>query len=181
MKKVCLQASFIIFLLGFVFISPKVYAIAADLSASQSSEVETDYQLPYPGLLPDSPLYFLRILRDRVVGFLISDALKKSEFDLLQADKRLNAGITLFNKGKISLAFSTISKAENYFGEAIDRMGEAKIQGKNISDMEGRLRNSLKKHEQELKNLSEKASAKFKQDFDNELKRVTGFEKRLSQ
>lgn len=140
-----------------------------------------NYQLPYPGLLPDSPLYFLRVTRDKIISFLISDPLKKAEFNLLQADKRLNAGIYLFNKGKIPLAISTISKAENYFSQALDKIGDAKIQGRNIGDLEGRMRNSLKKHEQELKNLSEKASSNFKASFESELKRVTGFEERLNQ
>jgi hypothetical protein len=156
-------------------------ARATDLSASSSSAPEINYELAYPGLLPDNPLYFLRAIRDRVVGFLISDPLKKSEFDLLQADKRLNAGIYLFNKGKISLAFSTISKAENYFEEAISKIKEAKTQREDINGTQGKLENALKKHEQELSILSEKSNANFKASFQSELKRVTGFEERLSQ
>lgn len=181
MKKVCsLVFFFSIFLLSFSFFSFRSYAAAGDLSATPSSQ-QINYDLPYPGLLPDSPLYFLRIIRDRVVGFLISDPLKKSEFDLLQADKRLNAGIYLFNKGKISLSISTISKAENYFGEAIDKMEEAKKQGEAIKDMREKLNNASEKHEQELGILTGKADGKDKSDFENESKRITNFEQRLSQ
>jgi len=171
--------SALIFLLSFNSLALKVYAL--DLSASSSSTAEVNYDLPYPGLLPDSPLYFLRIIRDWSVGFLISDPLKKSEFDLLQADKRLNAGIYLFNDGKISLAFSTISKAENYFQEAIDKMKEAKMEGRDINGTNGNLENALRKHKQELSSLTEKSNANFKVSFQNELKRVAGFEQRLSQ
>lgn len=179
MRKICfLAVSFLIFLLSFSFFSSKANA-AEDLTASASPKPEVNYELPYPGLLPDSPLYFLRVTRDRIISFLISDSLKKSEFNLLQADKRLNASIYLFNKGKISLAVLTISKAENYFSEALDKMEEARIQGRNINDIAGKLSSAVKKHRQELANLSEKAGANFKPNLEKELKRVVGFEERL--
>lgn len=181
MRKVRLLIFFVlIFLFSFGLNSSRAFAVT-DLSASSSSVPEINYELPYPGLLPDSPLYFLRIIRDWSVGFLISDPLKKSEFDLLQADKRLNAGIYLFNQGKISLAFSTVSKAENYFEEAIDKMKEAKIEGKDTNGIKGNLENALRKHEQELSNLAGKSDANFRVSFQNELKRVTVFEQTLSQ
>ncbi|MBF8250191.1 MAG: hypothetical protein HW400_792, partial [Candidatus Levybacteria bacterium] len=120
------------------------------------------------------------------VSFLISDPLKKAEFDLLQADKRLNAGIYLLNSAKqnnkkIKLALSTVSKAENYFEEALVRLGEAKMQGRDASSIEEKLKESAKKHEQELKILSEKSGANFKAGFEKELKRVIGFDQRLNQ
>lgn len=154
-------------------------AFAEALSPTPTAQI--NYELPYPGLLPDNPLYFLRIIRDKTVGFLISDPLKKTEFDLLQADKRLNAGIYLFDKGKTSLALSTVSKAENYFSEALDKMKEAKTQGMNINDMKNKLKDAARKHQQELKYFVAKSSVNFVTGFKNELKRVTGFEQRLNQ
>ncbi|MBF8250036.1 MAG: LPXTG-motif cell wall anchor protein, partial [Candidatus Levybacteria bacterium] len=91
-----LAFSFLIFLSSFS-ISFAKSDLAAAQTATPSSNQEVNYELPYPGLLPDSPLYFLRVTRDKLVSFLISDPLKKAEFDLLQADKRLNAGIYLLN------------------------------------------------------------------------------------
>jgi len=46
-----------------------------------------DYTLPYPGLLPDNPLYPLKMIRDRIILFLINDSAKRTEYYLLQADK----------------------------------------------------------------------------------------------
>lgn len=183
MKKIYLLIfSFSIFLLSFNSLSVKAYAITENLSASVSSKPESkiNYELPYPGLLPDSPLYFLRIIRDRTVSFLISDPLKKAEFNLLQSDKRLNAGIYLFNKGKNALAISTISKAENYFEEAISKMEEAKRQGRDVNGITGSLKNASEKHQQELGSLVKKASGDSKTSFENEQKRVIDFEQRLS-
>ena len=183
MKKVCpLALSCIIFLLSFSIFSAKIYA-ADNLSASSSSQQASkiNYELPYPGLLPDSYLYIFRVIRDRIVGFLISDPLKKSEFDLLQSDKRLNAGIMLLNKGKTSLSLETISKAGNYFDEALVEAGKAKKQGMNVTEMMGKLRNALVKHEQELRDLTQKVSANFKQSFEKERERAVGFQERLNQ
>lgn len=176
MRKIWLLAfSFLIFLISF---TPLGGAFAQEISPTPTPQV--NYELPYPGLLPDSPLYFLRVTRDRIVGFLISDPLKKSEFDLLQADKRLNAGIYLVNKGKVSLAITTISKAENYFSEALDRMGDAKMEGRNIDEIKKKLKNAAEEHKQELEYLTQKVSANFKAGFEKERERVTGFEQRLN-
>jgi len=180
MKKIGVLAfAFLIFFLTFS-ISFAKSNLAAAQEISPTPVPQADYELPYPGLLPDSPLYFLRMIRDRAISFLISDPLKKSEFDLLQADKRLNAGIYLFNKGKISLALSTISKAENYFEQALVKMGEAKIQGKSINEIEKKLRNALKKHRQELEYMTQKVSKNIKGNFEREQERLASFEERLN-
>jgi hypothetical protein len=181
MKKINLWTGvFLIFFLSFCLLFSKVYAASENPSATPSSNTEVNYELPYPGLLPDNPLYLLRVIRDGVVGLLISDPLKKAEFDLLQADKRLNAGIYLVNKRKISLAFSTVSKAENYFSQALDKIEEAKRQKEAVSDLKGRMKNAAKKHEQELRILAEKTNGNFRESFQKELIKVVGFEDRLN-
>lgn len=172
MRKIWLLAfSLLIFLLSYNI--PFVYS---------NSEQKVNYELPYPGLLPDSPIYFLRIIRDKTVGFLISDPLKKAEFDLLQADKRLNAGIYLFNSAgrnekKINLAISTISKAENYFEQAIGKAKEARLEGMEINGITRRLKNSAKKHQEELISLEKRSPQNFKASFEFQLQRVNNFEK----
>jgi hypothetical protein len=183
MQKICLLVfSSLIFLLSLVFFPPKIYAQTIGLSPSANSQQENqvNYELPYPGLLPDNPLYFLRVIRDKTIEFLISDPLKKAEFYLLQADKRLNAGIFLFNKGKIPLSISTISKAENYFSQALDKVGEVKSQKKSVSEIEGRMKDAAEKYEQELGILISKSGTNYKASYETELKRVQGFEVRLS-
>ena len=173
MKKILVFLSLLIFLFSF-----SISAFAKDndnLEVSSELAQKVNYELPYPGLLPDHPLYILRIIRDRIVDFLISDPLKKAEFNLLQADKRLNAGIYLFNKGKISMSISTISKAENYFEKAIQKIKEAKGQGRETSEIINKVINSGKKHKEVLKSLEEKAPEDFKSSFNLQLKRADKF------
>lgn len=138
-----------------------------------------EYQLPYPGLLPDSPLYFLKVTRDRIISFLIADPLKKGEFNLLQADKRLNAGVLLFQKGKQELAQSTISKGENYFEQAIQKIEEAKSQGQKTDAFATKLSLSAKKHKEVLKVLEKKASKNTKEGIVALRERASRFEKQV--
>lgn len=137
-----------------------------------------DYPLPYPGILPDSPLYSIKALRDRIISLLISNPLKKAEFDLLQTDKRLNSGIYLFEKGNVALAETTISKGENYFGEAILQSEEATRQGEKTADLVKRLSRAAWKHQKVIDGLTKKAPKEYKKAFENLSKRVAEAKKK---
>ena len=92
--------------------------MGSDLSTFGFESV-IDYTLPYPGnVLPDSPFWGLKALRDRVWLTITTDKLKKVELLLLFSDKRLASAIELFEKKEPSVAFSTISKAEKYLIQA---------------------------------------------------------------
>lgn len=71
-----------------------------------------EYALPYPGMLPDNPLYILKKVRDSIIELLISNPVNKAEFYVLQADKKLNMGISLSALGKKE-------EANEIFGEAL--------------------------------------------------------------
>lgn len=71
-------------------------------------------------MLPDSPLYFLKVARDSIVTSLISDPAKKSFYLLFLADKRLGAGEKLITKGKETLGLATLNRSEEYFVSAVD-------------------------------------------------------------
>lgn len=169
----------IIWVLVFSFIFLGSTAVA--FSKEDRAEI-IQYQLPHPGLLPDNRFYFLKTLRDRIVWFITSDSLKKAQFDLLSADKRLNAALHLVKKGNnnYQLVQSTISKGENYFEEAIEKTIEAKKQGVNISDMVRQLSSSSQKHQQVLKEIAEKAPQNMKESFNSLQKRMTDLEKRVN-
>lgn len=170
-----------------------IFLLSSNTSFAESNSAvakNVDYELPYPGLLPDSPIYFLKIMRDKMAGFLISDPLRKAEFNLLQADKRLNAGIYLFNshgrndstekkEKKINLAISTISKAGNYFGESIQKVKEARSEGMQTREITNKLINSSSKHQEILRSLEEKSPQNFKAGFDLQLQRAVSFEKEV--
>ena len=92
--------------------------VAQEGSGSAALE-RVSYDLPHPGILPDNAMYPVKMFRDRVVSMFISDPVKKAEFNLLQADKRLQAGVYLLNKeaAQAELALTAISKGENYLAQ----------------------------------------------------------------
>lgn len=173
------------FLLVLFCLPSSVYAQEATESAgSTPSPTVTpipgaEYVLPYPGLLPDNPFYHVKTIRDRIVGFLISDPLKKTEFNLLQADKRLSAGIVLVQQGKVSLAEQTISKGENYFDDVFTQLQIAKQQGLGTEDVIRKLLTASKKHILVLKQLEATVPKENKEEFRALRERVEGYEQRL--
>lgn len=126
----------------------------ATMGATQKTETievttttKVEYELPYPGLLPDNPLYFLKQFRDWLLDKLIVDPVKKAEFYILQADKRLSMGIMLAANGKSALSEQVISKGEKYLNNAVDTLLSLKSQGKDVpAHIVDRLTKSLAKH-----------------------------------
>lgn len=107
-----------------------------------------EYPLPYPGILPDNVLYPVKAFRDRTIEFLTIDPLKKAEFYLLQADKRVASAMALSDQGKYLLAEQTLSKAEKYFLLTVNQIKIAKAKGKDTRDLVDRARRAAEKHDE---------------------------------
>lgn len=90
-------------------------AVNVTVTPSPIMQLNSKYQLAYPGLLPDSPLYILKVLRDKIMAMLITDPSKKVDFYLLQADKGIAMVPLLAQKNEVSLAKTTALKAENFY------------------------------------------------------------------
>lgn len=185
MKTKLFYCSIVLLLFLFsVAASNAVFAQEQEVEGEAISPTPTPvkYDLPYPGLLPDSPLYFLKTARDRIINFLIADPLKKAEFYLLQADKRLQTGVYLIkkNQGKEDLAESTISKGENYFEQAIREAEKAKKQGRDTIPILERLSLAAKKHKEVLKELETKSPQDVKRSITLLRERTANFEKQVN-
>jgi len=174
----------VVIILSVTFLISLQSAYAEDsLSPTASPNPTVDYFLPYPGILPDNPLYFMKALRDKVVSFFISNPLKKAEFNLLMADVRLNSAQYLFAKGenKYSLAETTISKGENYFYNSLIMVNEAKQQGMPINDFASKLKVASRKHQQVIRELENKSSGAIKGRLAEDERRAKNFEVRATQ
>jgi hypothetical protein len=44
-------------------------AVPSVVAVDEKSTTPISYDLPYPGMLPDSPVYFVKVARDRVMRF----------------------------------------------------------------------------------------------------------------
>lgn len=127
--------------------------LVSDAPATSASLIKMVYYLPYPGILPDSPLYKIKALRDRIALWLTFDPVEKATKELLYADKRINAAIFLLQGGKVSLGVSTATKAEKYLESAAGlTIGEAK-KGKDVKSLLLSLDKSAQKHQEVLGEL----------------------------
>lgn len=178
MKLPFLLASLILFFIVF----PKQVVHAEEAAGTQSAVVSPtsapDYTLPYPGILPDNPLYILKVFRDRLILFFISSPTKKSSFYLLQSDKRLEASWYLLKRdGKSdSLAVSTLSKSTNYLSQAFDSAMQAKKDGDDLSDLPTRLQSALVKHITVVGKMAQMPGVS-QGSFEQEEKRLTDLQK----
>ncbi|MGH7203462.1 MAG: DUF5667 domain-containing protein [Candidatus Levyibacteriota bacterium] len=138
------------------------------------------YQLPYPGLLPDNPLYFLKSLRDNMMGFFIGKPLDKAEFMLLQSDKQVAASYLLITKeNKTDLAVSAFSQAQDYLEEAIEQTVNAHKQGMNITEMTKKLADANQKHFQVLDEINQQLNEVDKKKFQNEQNKEADLAKKI--
>ncbi len=157
------------------------YAQVASSSSQTSSNPQVDYQLPYPGMLPDNPLYFLKAFRDNLTAFFLSKPLDKAQFDLLQSDKNVQASYLLTTQevGKANLAQQTFSKGQENFSEAITQTVAAQKQGYSISEMSKKLDLANQKHQQILKIVEQQDGQKDSQQFQTELGHIKEFAKEI--
>lgn len=172
---------FSLFLFGFT--SPVLAQEAtSEAELIQEQKKPPEYFLPYPGLLPDNPLYVFKVARDRIIGFLIHEPLKKAEFNLLQADKRLQAGVSLLSKDakKYELALTTISKGENYFEEAIVEAEHAKKQKILVSDFGYKLLAAQAKHQAVVVALQDQIPSAERKKLEPLTSRIEGFAQRIN-
>jgi hypothetical protein len=148
----------ILFAIAAVFAKPLFADHGEDHEATAAARKSIEYAMPYPGLLPDSPFYGLKMMRDRVVEFLISDPLKQAEFDLLQVEKRVGAGIYLIHKDtkRTNEALSTMAKGQQYFRKAFKDAKSAKQQGYPIKTFVAKMYLSSQKQREILGNITEK-------------------------
>lgn len=154
----------------------------AQNSTSAAGLIErVNYDLPYPGILPDSPLYFLKAVRDNLLGFFITDSLKKGEYDLLQADKRLGASKKLNDEKKYDLSITTLSKSGNYFYYAIEKANDAKKEGKDVNPLLQKLLNASKKHQEIILNMEGNVKDQRAKTYQSFFERTRSFQEKVQE
>lgn len=112
-----------------------------------------EYALPYPGILPDHPLYFLKAIRDKILLLFTYDHVKRTNLNLLLSDKRLVMGQLLWEKGNADLSTSTFSKAEKYLLSATLELGTLKKQNSLPPGLADKVELAAKKHEEVISKL----------------------------
>ncbi len=154
----------VVFFVCALVVSPSVYASTPSASPSSTMMVQTEqkieYILPYPGLLPTSPLYFFKNIRDHIIEILISDPVKKAEFYLLQADKKLSMALALSDMKKTDAAKTAYHDAQILREKSIAQLESVKRSGAEVPGFVlGKLSAALDKHLEVGKALHESIEA----------------------
>jgi len=106
-----------------------------------------DYYLPYPGnVLPDSPFWEVKAIRDKIWLSITTNPTRKAELMLLFADKRLGSAKELFDKGNINEGITTLSKAEKYLEESLAQEKKNRSIGLDTAEFLIRLSKASLKH-----------------------------------
>jgi hypothetical protein len=185
MKKFILT---IIIFFGALFFPNYIYAqqitvpmLTSELTPSPAPvNKNVDYELPYPGMLPDSPFYTLKLIKDSINDLFILDPLRKSNFYLLQADKRLAASIILFENGEEEIGIKTLSKSLDYLEKSVDKMEEAKKEQREVLDIFGKLNNSSEKQVQEIEKIRNEENSNLSKNVAIEHKRAQEIKNRVN-
>lgn len=116
----------------FIFLIPFITYII-EYTPVRANQEKVIYNLPYPGLLPDNPLYIIKAIRDNLLLLLTRDHLKKAELYLLLSDKKMAMAVMLAKKGKEKQAIDAAENAEKYFSKIPEVLKSAKKQGVSAS------------------------------------------------
>lgn len=159
MKK---SALYIFLILFSLFIFPLVQSSFAK-ELTQTTTIK--YDLAYPGILPNNPLYKLKVIRDRITVALITDPYKKVDFYLLQTDKGILAGAMLVDKNEIKLAEETVLKAENNYTLLTQQLYRF-VKKPDLSYF-NKLKTAALKHQEVLNSLIKRVPENERQIFKN--------------
>lgn len=153
------------FITAFAFISAAIMNPANAVNSTGSAAIK--YDLAYPGILPDNPLYKLKVLRDKIIVQTIMDPEKKVNFYLLQTDKGILASAMLVDQNKINLAKETLLKAENNY--TILTFELKKFDKKPNAQLFKKLETASLKHQEIISSLAKRVPKEDQKTFETVL------------
>lgn len=137
---------------------------------------EIDYDLAYPGrILPNSFLWPVKALRDKIWVAVVTNPSKKAEILLLNADKRLWAAYLIAQKEEFEVAVSTLSKAEKYLEEAFREEEVARQKGTDTTDLLQKIALASLKH----RHMMEETMVMYPEDAKPQIVKTLDYSKNI--
>lgn len=171
-----MKKAFVLAILIFIIVITVIsfnFSVFAQEKESTPSPTPIDYILPYPGILPDHPLYFLKVVRDKILEFVTKDSVKKVHLDLLLSDKHLVMGKLLWEKGNLNLSTTTFLKGERYLLTASLELIKLKDKNALPPGLSDKLELAAKKHEEVINDLVTQVSDEGRKKEFNEAVGIT--------
>ncbi len=118
--------------------------------------------LPRAGITPDSPLYFLDKMGEKIGMFFAFRAESKVKKALKYAEERLAEAREIAEKGKTEEVKGTTQNYEEYLSLAQDKIEEIKQKGRSVEDISSQVAGATSKHLAVLEGMLEKVPEEAK-------------------
>ncbi|OGG00961.1 hypothetical protein A2153_02590 [Candidatus Gottesmanbacteria bacterium RBG_16_38_7b] len=131
------------------------YILFPPLVTAQTPAVPTpvDYHLPYPGILPDHPLYSLKRFRDFLLITFNRHPLKKVELYLLFSDKKIAMSSDLLDKRKFDLTVDTLRESQSDLLKSAGVLLSSSQKNILPEGLADKVELAAKKHQEVIKNI----------------------------
>lgn len=156
-----------IILITMILLSSMVFAQNTIPQDTNESEQET---LPKPGLLPNHPLYGLKLAWETVLSVTAFSGEAKAERAILVAEQRLSEALELQKQGRTQIVSDTITRYEERLEEARDRATsiESSVVRKRVLDrVKVSTINAVSVLQEVLSNAPESAKPALQRALDN--------------
>ena len=124
-----------------------------------------DTELPDPGMLPNSPFYFLKTWTENVGTFFTFNEEAKAERMLHLSERRLAEAKALSEQGETELAEKTIGRYEEQLNSALEKARSARGEGKEMEDLFIRVSEATYKHQDVLMDVYDKVPEQAKENI----------------
>jgi len=111
--------------------------------------------LPNPGMLPDSPFYFLKNWSENIRTFFITDNVAKAERFLNLSEKRLAEANALKARERSEIAERTIERYQDKLDKALVKAEEAREKGIDTDEVLNKVSAAMFKHQEVLADIYE--------------------------
>lgn len=115
----------LLLLFGFGVLYTSIFSVNRAITLRVAEPLSTQRWYISGPVLPDHPLYPTLMIKDRVALHL-TPAVDQPQRKLEYARRRFEAAVSLFHKGEIDLATSTLSKSQQY---VLGAAQQARVQG----------------------------------------------------
>lgn len=113
-------------------------------------------ELDDPGVLPDSPFYFLKNWSEGISTFFTFNDLAKAERFLDFSEKRLAEANALVEKGELELGQKAIERYQEQLNQALTKAQEAQAKGLDADEVMAKVSEATLKHQGVLAEVYEK-------------------------
>ncbi|MFH1864026.1 MAG: DUF5667 domain-containing protein [bacterium] len=137
-------------------------------------------ELPEPGVLPDSPFYFVKSWTEGIGTLFTFGDVAKAERFINLSEKRLAEAEALVEKGKPEIAERAIGRYQEHLDRALTKAEEAKTKGLDTDEVLAKVAEATLKHQAVLADVYEKVPEQAKSAIERAMQAgMRGYEEAL--